>query len=150
MPPFFTSLLFWIAAGGLASLAAYLVMRFARSAEVMSETGADPARAVYQRQLDEIDDLAAGGLLPQTERDAARAEAGRRLLSSNPAADEGCQPSHAPHRFCCGRRSGARSRSAFTWCSARPARLTKAIGLDCRAGGKPSQRRFAPTRSRLC
>ena len=92
MPPVFTSLLFWIAAGGLASLAAYLVMRFARAAEVTSETSADPARAVYQRQLDEIDDLAAGGLLPEAERGAARAEAGRRLLSSKAAPDENASP----------------------------------------------------------
>ena len=98
MPPVFSSLLFWIAAGGLASLAAYLIMRFARAAEMTSETGAnpartDPARAIYQRQLAEIDDLAAGGLLPETERGAARAEAGRRLLSSKAA------PAESAHRL---------------------------------------------------
>ncbi len=92
MPPAFSSLLFWVAAGALASLAAYLVMRFARTAEASSETGDDPARAVYQRQLAEIDDLADGGLLPDQERAAARAEAGRRLLSAKAVPDERASP----------------------------------------------------------
>ena len=92
MPPVFTSLLFWVAAGGLASLAAYLVLHFARAAEASSEGGTDPARAVYQRQLAEIDDLAEGGLLPADERAAARAEAGRRLLSANAAPQDRAGP----------------------------------------------------------
>jgi len=44
--------------------------------------GADPAAAVYRRQLDEIDEMAERGVLADDERKAAHAEAARRLISA--------------------------------------------------------------------
>lgn len=70
---------FWIAAAALSAAVAWLMLRGARAAERRVDEG-DPALAVHRRQLAEIDDLAARGLLPETEVRAARAEAGRRLL----------------------------------------------------------------------
>ncbi|MFT4252139.1 MAG: c-type cytochrome biogenesis protein CcmI [Caulobacter sp.] len=75
---------FWIAAAGLSAAAAALVLRGA--AHGLAPAGDDPALAVHRRQLSEIDDLAERGLLAQGELKAARAEAGRRLLT---AADQG-------------------------------------------------------------
>jgi cytochrome c-type biogenesis protein CcmH len=73
--------LFWIAAAALAGGAALLVMLFARRAA--GSAGAEnPALAVHRRQLSEIDDLADRGLLGESDKAAARAEAGRRLLST--------------------------------------------------------------------
>lgn len=70
----------WIAAALMAALSAGLVMyRAARSARLAGAP--DPAMAVYRRQLAEIDDLAARGLMGEDERRAARAETGRRLLA---------------------------------------------------------------------
>jgi len=72
---------FWMAAGLLAvAAAAVLLLRAARSAP---QPGAgDPTLDVYRRQLSEIDDLADRGLMDPAEREAARAEAGRRLLNA--------------------------------------------------------------------
>ncbi len=90
MPAAATSLLFWIAAGALASLAAWLIMRFAaRAAEGATGGAPDPARAVYQRQIEEIDVLADQGLIPEHERSASRTEAARRLLTTGGAPAEG-------------------------------------------------------------
>ncbi len=76
---------FWIAAAALSAAVAWLMLRGARAAERRVGEG-DPALAVHRRQLAEIDDLAARGLLPETEVRAARAEAGRRLLAAADAA----------------------------------------------------------------
>jgi len=76
--------LFWMAAGLLAAGAAMLTsLRAARASRERGASDAEhPALAVYRRQLAELDDLAARGLLAADERGAARAEAGRRLLSA--------------------------------------------------------------------
>jgi len=74
-------ILFWLAAAVLAGGAALLVMLFARRA--VGTAGAEnPAIAVHRRQLSEIDDLAHRGLLGEGDQASARAEAGRRLLTS--------------------------------------------------------------------
>ena len=70
---------FWTAAGLLSVAAAAVI--FLRAARSAAEFGlADPTLDVYRRQLTEIDDLAERGLMEAGERDAARAEAARRLL----------------------------------------------------------------------
>lgn len=73
----------WILAAALSAAAAALVL--ARAARAGRETGAAeaPEREVYRRQLAEIDELAARGLLSEPELGAARAEAGRRLLAAD-------------------------------------------------------------------
>jgi cytochrome c-type biogenesis protein CcmH len=82
----------WVAAGGLSALAAGLILL--RAAAAAANVGSeDPTIAVYRRQLTEIDDLAARELLAPAERQAAHAEAGRRLLG---AADRPDQAWHAP------------------------------------------------------
>ncbi|MFZ5670874.1 MAG: c-type cytochrome biogenesis protein CcmI [Pseudomonadota bacterium] len=80
---------FWIAAAALSAAAGWLMLRGARAAG-QRVGGEDPALAVHRRQLAELDDLAARGLLAEDERRAARAEAGRRLLA---AADASAAPS---------------------------------------------------------
>ncbi len=57
--------------------------------------GPDPTEAVYLRQLEEVDDLAARGLLDEPDRRQAFAEAARRLLSTQQAAEG---PAPAPSR----------------------------------------------------
>ena len=70
---------FWTAAGLLSVAAAAVI--FLRAARSAAESGlTDPTLDVYRRQLTEIDDLAERGLMEAGERDAARAEAARRLL----------------------------------------------------------------------
>jgi cytochrome c-type biogenesis protein CcmH len=71
---------FWIAAAVLSAAAAMLML--ARGARAAAGPAEDPALAVHRRQLSEIDELAERGLIPEDERKAARAEAGRRLLSA--------------------------------------------------------------------
>lgn len=72
--------LFWAVAGVLAAAAAGLIlMRAAGAAAGASD--ADPAQALYRRQLGEIDDLAERGLMGEPERKVAHAEAARRLLA---------------------------------------------------------------------
>jgi cytochrome c-type biogenesis protein CcmH len=74
-------ILFWGVAGLLAAVAAALVLsRAARAA--LAGPADDPASAVYERQLAEIDELADRGLIADTERKGAHAEAARRLLSA--------------------------------------------------------------------
>jgi cytochrome c-type biogenesis protein CcmH len=75
---------FWVAAGVLAACAAGLVLY--RAAAASRSDLSDPTSAVYRRQLAEIDDLSARGLLPEPERKSAYAEAGRRLLGADAAA----------------------------------------------------------------
>jgi cytochrome c-type biogenesis protein CcmH len=72
---------FWIAAAVLSAAAAALMLRMgARAAVGPAE---DPAVALLRRQISEIDELAERGLLADSERKAARAEAGRRLLTAD-------------------------------------------------------------------
>ena len=73
---------FWISAAGLSAAAGALVLRGAAKA---GASGA-PQLDAHRRQLGEIDRLAQDGLLDETERKAARAEAGRRLLADADAA----------------------------------------------------------------
>ena len=68
---------FWIAAGLAVVIALGLVALISARPIAVS---ADPSRAVYRRQLGEIDDLAERGLLGEEERKSAYAEAARRLL----------------------------------------------------------------------
>ena len=72
-------IVFWIAAAVMAAGAAALMAQAAASAGAAG-AGPDPAEAVYRRQLDELEDLAARGLIGEAELGAARAETGRRLL----------------------------------------------------------------------
>lgn len=70
---------FWILTGLTAALAGFLVMAGARrGAETVSGLTSDLA----SRELAELDDLKARGLLDETGWAAARAEAGRRWLSA--------------------------------------------------------------------
>ena len=79
---------FWVAAGLLAvAAAAILILRAARSEPPPGAE--DPTLDVYRRQLSEIDDLADRGLMEPAEREAARAEAGRRLLAAADASAAG-------------------------------------------------------------
>jgi cytochrome c-type biogenesis protein CcmH len=71
---------FWIAAVLLSAAAAALVVHF--SGREPQAARVDPAASVYRRQLDEIDEMAGRGLLAEDEREAARAEAARRLLGA--------------------------------------------------------------------
>jgi cytochrome c-type biogenesis protein CcmH len=71
---------FWVAAGVLAACAAGFVLY--RAAAAARADLADPTPGVYRRQLTEIDDLAARGLIAEPERRSAYAEAGRRLLGA--------------------------------------------------------------------
>jgi cytochrome c-type biogenesis protein CcmH len=75
--------IFWIAAGGLAAGAATLIfVRSATAARAAAAPIEDPALAIYRRQLGELDALAGRGVMGPEELQAARAEAGRRLLSA--------------------------------------------------------------------
>ena len=73
---------FSIAAAVLAAGAGALMLwRGARAAQIAA--GPDPTLSVYRRALEEADDLARRGLTGAEERDASRAEAGRRLLAAS-------------------------------------------------------------------
>ena len=76
----------WVAAGVLSAIAAGLILYRAALA-VRAVGSADPTLATYRRQLHEIDDLAARGLLEANEVRAAHSEAGRRLLHAADHAD---------------------------------------------------------------
>lgn len=71
---------FWVVAGLLSALCAGLILW--TSARSVAADGADPAAALYRRQLSEIDDLASRGMIPESERAVTRAEAARRLLAA--------------------------------------------------------------------
>ncbi len=81
---------FWIAATVLSALAGALVLY--RAARLARRPLADPTLDVYRRQLSEIDELADRGLLADSERRMAHAEAARRLLT---AADRAGAPAAA-------------------------------------------------------
>jgi len=76
---------FWAVAGALAAAAAGLVLH--RAASAAGQPVQDPTAAVYRRQLAEIDELAARGLLAEGERRGAHAEAARRLLGAADGAE---------------------------------------------------------------
>lgn len=69
---------FWILAALVSALAGLLILL--RAARARAPLAADPERAVYVRQIREIDEDAERGLLSEDERRLARAEAGRRLI----------------------------------------------------------------------
>lgn len=75
--------LFWIMAALVAALAAVLVLAAARRG---ADAGADIGSAVAAQELAELDRLKARGLLDEREWTDARAEAGRRILSTSPDA----------------------------------------------------------------
>lgn len=85
---------FWFAAGLLATAAAVLILHRAKAAAVAAPE--DPTLAVYRRQLAEIDDLAARGVLAEPERKSAYAEAGRRLLAAADKGSHAWQPAPPP------------------------------------------------------
>jgi cytochrome c-type biogenesis protein CcmH len=78
-------LLFWVVAGLLAAAAAGLIVIRAAGAAGQA-AAADPAPGLYRRQLSELDDLADRGLLGESEKRSAHAEAARRLLAATEAA----------------------------------------------------------------
>ena len=88
------TLIFWVAAAALTVGLGALLFAFSALAarKALSAGPEDPSMAVYRRQLEELDELAGRGLLPEAEQRAARAEAGRRLIS---AADRGAKPETA-------------------------------------------------------
>lgn len=79
-------LIFWVVVGVLTAAAAALILM--RAASASRTEAVDPAPAVYQRHLAEIDDLAERGLIGAGERQSAHAEAGRRLLAAAEAPSE--------------------------------------------------------------
>lgn len=76
---------FWIGALLLTALAAYPVVQLASRPRPIA---ADPARAVYRRQIAELDQLAERGVLADSEMKSAHAEAARRLLGEAAGPDE--------------------------------------------------------------
>jgi cytochrome c-type biogenesis protein CcmH len=84
-------LAFWLPAAVLALAAALLVMQRAASASRQAARGREPPELeLHRRQLADLDAQVRRGLLGEAEHAAARAEAGRRLLSaaSRPRAAE--------------------------------------------------------------
>ena len=112
---------FWIVTGLLAAASAALVMARAGASARRAAGGlSDPAAPVYRRQLAELDEAAAHGLLQPEEHRAARAEAGRRLLRTAEAS--------APAE----RTGGRASRLAAACCAGLAAAL--ALGVYLRVG----------------
>lgn len=72
---------FWAVAGVLSAAAAGLILFRAAQAASQGEAP-DPTPILYRRQLSEIDDLAERGLIGESERRIAHAEAARRLLAA--------------------------------------------------------------------
>lgn len=87
---------FWIAAAGLSAVTAALILRGA--ARGGAAVAVSPGLEAHRRQLAEIDRLAQGGMLDEAERDAARAEAGRRLLAEADAAETWPRQGAGPRR----------------------------------------------------
>src|SRR5579871_5861243 len=71
----------WIAAALVSAALAALVVQRAVGASRAQPT-ANPALAVYRRQMAELDELAERGVLAESERRSVRAETGRRLLAA--------------------------------------------------------------------
>jgi cytochrome c-type biogenesis protein CcmH len=85
---------FWVVAGVLTAAVAGLIFARAAGAARLSQA-ADPTAAVYKRQLAEIDEMAERGLIAESERKSAHAEAARRLLAAaeTPETAWGADPS---------------------------------------------------------
>ena len=84
---------FWIAAAVLSAATGAAMLLFARRGASAGAAGQqDPTTSAYERQLHEVDDLAARGLLGPHEREAARAEAARRLLQAARRSSTPSQP----------------------------------------------------------
>ncbi len=82
-------ILIWPAAAVLAGFCVVVVLWFAaRASKHALAAGEDPARAVYRRQLQDLDDMVDRGVLAPEEREATRAETARRLLSETTADGE--------------------------------------------------------------
>ena len=82
-------IMFWPAAAVLAGVAVVLVIWFAaRAAGRAAAVTEDPDRAVYRRQLGDLDELVERGVLAPEELAPARAEAARRLLAHGEARPE--------------------------------------------------------------
>lgn len=80
---------FWLIVAVFATLAGLAVSWRAAAADRSAQTPQEPpAVAVYRRQIAELDDLAARGLIGEDEIAATRAEASRRLLSAAETAQE--------------------------------------------------------------
>ena len=77
---------FWIAAALLSVLVALPILAGAARGAKVGPADEDPTLALHRRQLAEIDDLAARGLMSEDDSRIARAEAGRRLLAAADAA----------------------------------------------------------------
>jgi len=73
-------IVFWALAGLLSAATAILIL--VRAARAAGQETLDTTQVFYRRQLAEIGDLAARGLLGEAERKGAEAEAGRRLLAA--------------------------------------------------------------------
>jgi cytochrome c-type biogenesis protein CcmH len=82
-----STVLFWTVAALLSAGAGWLLLTLARRRAAGGDE-TDPGVAMHRRQLAEIDDLVARGLLNEAETAEVRAEAGKRLL----AADEAARP----------------------------------------------------------
>ena len=91
-------ILFWFLTGLMAAGAAMLILQRAARAERVG-AAEDPALGVYRRQLVEIDELAARGLLGEDEQRAAHAEVGRRLLREADQASAAPAPPPARSRW---------------------------------------------------
>ena len=72
---------FWATAGVLSAVAATFVLVRAAKAALLAEP-VDSTPILYRRQIAEIGDLAARGLLGEAERKSAEAEAARRMLAA--------------------------------------------------------------------
>lgn len=80
---------FWLIAALIATLAGLAVSWRAASADRSAKSpGEAPAVAVYRRQIAELDDLVARGLIAEDDVAATKAEASRRLLSAAETAVE--------------------------------------------------------------
>lgn len=79
---------FWIAAFLATAAATALIVLYARRpVPILS----DPAQAVYLRQIEEIDDLAARDLIAEEEQRSAKAEAARRVLGEKAVTPEAAE-----------------------------------------------------------
>jgi cytochrome c-type biogenesis protein CcmH len=78
---------FWLIAAAVAAFTGLLIAgRAAAATRRLSLETETPAVAVYRRQMSELDDLATRDLIPDSEIEAARTEASRRLLSASDTA----------------------------------------------------------------
>jgi cytochrome c-type biogenesis protein CcmH len=81
-------IVFWIVVGALSAGVAGLILSRAARAQDLDAAAADATLSLYRRQLAEIDELAARGLIAADERRGAHAEAARRLLGAAEGGDK--------------------------------------------------------------